>query len=179
MLKPEDTLVVIVDFQEKLINATKAQNELEVATKAVTAAKILDIPVLVSEQYPKGLGSTDNKIVENLPENSKILEKTSFSLLKTDSIAEAVKSFGKKQILLCGIETHICVLQTAIDMINNGHEVYLLKNACKSRQESECQAGTDAMRDEGAKIVTLEIALFEFLQSSKNPHFKEVQALIK
>ena len=79
MLKPEDTLVVIVDFQEKLINATNAQNELEVATKAVTAAKILDIPVLVSEQYPKGLGSTDNKIVENLPENSKILEKTSFS----------------------------------------------------------------------------------------------------
>lgn len=179
MLKPEDTLVIVVDFQEKLINATNAQNELEVAAKAVTAAKILNVPVLVSEQYPKGLGLTDKKIVENLPENAKVLEKTSFSLLKTPEIADTIKSFNKKQILLCGIETHICVLQTAIDLINNGHEVYLLKNACKSRQDSEFQAGVEAMRDEGAKIVTLEIALFEFLQTSKNPHFKEVQALIK
>ena len=101
------------------------------------------------------------------------------SILKEENALDTIKSYGKKQVILFGIETHICVLQTAIELVKNGFEVYLIKNASKSRQDSEHLAGIDVMKSEGVNVVTLEIALFELLETSKNPSFKQVQALIK
>lgn len=176
MLKSSDALIIMIDMQEKLVNATNAENEVKQAEKIIKAAEILDIPVLVSEQYPKGLGQT----VEVLKNNKqKYVEKTSFSLTKEETAVNMVKLFHKKQIVLFGIETHICVYQTAMDLIKRGYEVYLIKDACKSRKEYEYNTGIDLMRQNGVKISCVEIALFEFLESSKHTHFKEVQQLIK
>ena len=176
MLKASDALVVMIDMQEKLINATNAENEVKQAEKIIKAAEILNIPVLVSEQYPKGLGQT---LPELKNDKQKYIEKTSFSLLKQEDALDMVRLFHKKQIILFGIETHICVYQTAMDLMKKGYEVYLIKDACKSRKEYEYNAGIDLMRQNGIKISCVEITLFELLESSKHPHFKEVQQLIK
>lgn len=176
MLKASDALVIMIDMQEKLVNATNAENEVKQAEKIIKASEILNIPVLVSEQYPKGLGQT---LPELKNDKEKYLEKTSFSLLKEDSALDMIRLFHKKQIILFGIEAHICVYQTAMDLMKKGYEVYLIKDACKSRKEYEYNAGIDLMRQNGIKISCVEIALFELLESSKHPHFKEVQQLIK
>ncbi len=179
MLNSTKSMVLMIDVQEKLVKATNADQEAINAGKMLAAANILGLPVLVSEQYPKGLGSTVANVSEHFTENTKVIEKSSFSILKEENALETIKSYGKKQIILFGIETHICVLQTAIELIENGFEVYLIKNASKSRQEFEHFAGIDVMKEEGVHVVTLEIALFELLETSKNPSFKQVQALIK
>ena len=176
MLKASDALVIMIDMQEKLVNATNAETEVKQAEKIIKASEILNIPVLVSEQYPKGLGQT---LPELKNDKEKYIEKTSFSLLKEDSTLDMIRLFHKKQIILFGIETHICVYQTAMDLMKKGYKVYLIKDACKSRKEYEYNAGIDLMRQNGIKISCVEIALFELLESSKHPHFKEVQQLIK
>jgi len=179
MLDKDNCLVLIVDMQERLVGATNAQKEAEVASKLIEAANILDIPIIVSEQYPKGLGHTDGTLAEFLNSSSKIIKKTAFSLLKECGVLETIKSYGKSQVILLGIETHVCVYQTAMDLLEKGYEVCLLKDGCKSRNEFEYETGIDLMCLEGVKISCLEIVLFELLQDAKNPNFKEVQALIK
>lgn len=179
MLNTENSIVLMIDVQEKLVKATGAESEVKNAEKMISAANILNIPILVSEQYPKGLGATVTEVSEKFTKETKVVEKSAFSLLKEKNMLERIKSFGKKQVILFGIETHICVLQTALELIENGYEVYLIKNASKSRQEFEHLSGIDVMRSNGVNIVTLEIALFELLKTSKNPSFKEIQTLIK
>lgn len=179
MLNTTNSMVLMIDVQEKLVKATGADIEAQNAAKMIAAANILGLPVLVSEQYPKGLGSTVANVSENFSENTKVIEKSAFSILKEENALETIKSYGKKQVILFGIETHICVLQTALELIKNGFEVYLIKNASKSRQEFEHLSGIDVMKSAGVNVVTLEITLFELLETSKNPSFKQVQALIK
>ena len=179
MLNIKDSLVLMIDFQEKLVKATNANLEAENASKMIKAANILDIPVLISEQYPKGLGSTVSEISDSLISDTKILEKTNFSFVKEENTLGLLKQYNKKQIILFGIETHICVLQTALDLLNNGFEVFLIKNACKSRCDDEHFSGIDFMKEKGVNIITLEIALFLLLETSKHQNFKEIQALIK
>ncbi len=179
MLLADNTIVVMIDFQDKLIKATNAEIEAQNALKMIKSAKILDIPTIVSEQYPKGLGNTASFISENFDENVKIIEKTSFSLLKEQNTLDILNSYDRKQVILFGIETHICVLQTALDLLKNGFEVFLLANASKSRQEYEHSVGCELLKSEGAKIITLEIALFQLLSTSKHQNFKEIQSLIK
>lgn len=179
MLNTTNSMVLMIDVQEKLVKATGADVEAQNAAKMIAAANILGLPVLVSEQYPKGLGSTVANVSENFSENTKVIEKSAFSILKEENALETIKSYGKKQVILFGIETHICVLQTALELIKNGFEVYLIKNASKSRQEFEHLSGIDVMKSAGVNVVTLEITLFELLETSKNPSFKQVQALIK
>ena len=179
MLNTQNSMVLMIDVQEKLVKVTGAGVEAQNAAKMIAAANILGLPVLVSEQYPKGLGSTVANVSEFFSENTKVIEKSAFSILKEENALETIKSYGKKQVILFGIETHICVLQTALELIKNGFEVYLIKNASKSRQDSEHLSGIDVMKSAGVNVVTLEITLFELLETSKNPSFKQIQALIK
>ena len=166
----------MIDMQERLVAGTSAEKEVTQAEKVIKAAEILDIPVIVSEQYPKGLGQT----IANLKnEKQKYIEKTSFSLLKEEDFIDVLKSYNKKRIVLFGIETHICVYQTAMDLLHNGFEVILVKDACRSRKEFEYNTGIDLMRQNGVQISSVEIVLFELLKSSKHPNFKEIQQLIK
>lgn len=114
-----------------------------------------------------------------LPENSEVLEKTFFNALLEEGMLDKIKSYGKKQIVIFGIETHICVHQTASALVEAGFDVYVIKDACASRSKYEFKQGIDAMQANGVKVSCVEIALFEWLKGAKNPKFKEVQALIK
>lgn len=179
-LNLEDSLVLIIDVQDKLLNAVFNKEQVEKKSAIVAeASKILGIPVVVTEQYPKGLGNTIPAVKDALAEDTEIFEKTAFSALNNEEILEAIKKHNKKQILIFGIETHICVSQTTAALRELGYEVSVIKDACGSRAEEEYLAGLERMKDNGAYIVTTEIALFEWLKGAKHPNFKAVQALIK
>ena len=180
MLNIEDSLLVIIDIQDRLVGASKyglevAQN----ASKLAKSASILNIPTVVTEQYPQGLGQTVFEVRSALSTETFITEKSSFSAMMQPEFAQKIKDSGKKQIVLCGIETHICVLQTASDLIKEGFEVYIVKDACASRNKKEYKAGLELLKQYGAKVTCVEIALFEWLKTSRHPNFKEIQALIK
>ncbi len=178
-LSAEDSLVLIIDIQEKLVAALNKDLVVSNALKIATSANILGIPIIVTEQYPKGLGCTVQSLKDVLPQETQIVEKTYFNALLEDGMLDKIKSYGKKQIVIFGIETHICVYQTASALIEQGYEVYVIKDACASRNKYEFKQGIDAMVANGAKISCVEIALFDWLKGAKNPKFKEVQALIK
>ena len=180
ILNERECLILIIDIQEKLINASF--NKDTIKNKVISlgsAASILNIPVIVTEQYPKGLGETIPELKSALNEETMYFEKTSFSALENAGIANAIDKSGKKQIIICGIETHICVSQTAHALTKKGYDVSLIKDASGSRKKEEHDAGIDRMKENGVHIITTEIALFEWLKSSRHIHFREVQALIK
>lgn len=175
MLEANNSLVLMIDVQERLVGALEKNVIVEKSQKIIDGANVLGIPVLATEQYPKGLGHT----VVTLADDTEVVEKTYFNALLEDGMLDKIKSYGKKQIILFGIETHICVYQTACALIEAGFEVYIIKDACASRNKYEFKQGIEAMRDNGAKISCVEMTLFEWLKGAKNPKFKEVQALIK
>lgn len=179
MLNIEDSAVVIIDIQDKLVNAVGKYSPVEKACKIAEAAKILEIPVIVTEQYPQGLGSTVFELKDKLAENTSFIEKTAFSALQTPEFVEKLKTLARKQIVIFGIEAHICVYQTICELINSGYEVYCIKDASASRNKYEFKTGMELMKQNGARITCCEIVLFEWLKTSKNPNFKLVQALIK
>lgn len=178
-LSAENSLVLIIDIQDRLVAALDKDIIVTNAVKVASAAKLLSIPVLLTEQYPKGLGHTVPQLQEVLPENSEVLEKTFFNALLEEGMLDKIKSYGKKQIVIFGIETHICVHQTASALVEAGFDVYVIKDACASRSKYEFKQGIDAMQANGVKVSCVEIALFEWLKGAKNPKFKEVQAFIK
>ena len=171
----QESLLFIIDVQEKLVNMLDGNDVKDNAVKIAKACGILEIPTVITEQYPKGLGSTIEEIKEALP-NAEYIEKTTFSALKEE---EVKKFLSQKQVIIFGIEAHICVLQTAMDLLTEGYEVFVVQNACGSRDEDNKQAALRRLIHAGAQIVTTEMVLFELLEGSKHPNFKEVQALIK
>ncbi len=178
-LSAENSLVLIIDIQEKLVAALNKDIIVKNAVKIASAANLLNIPVLLTEQYPKGLGHTVLELMQALPDGSDIVEKTYFNALLEDGFLDKIRSYRKQQIIIFGIETHICVHQTASALIEAGFEVYVIKDACASRAKYEFKQGIDAMVANGVKVSCVEIALFEWLKGATNPKFKEVQALIK
>ena len=183
MLNIEDSILVIIDIQERLVLASKYGTETaQNMAKLSKAANILSIPTIVTEQYPQGLGNTLLQLKETFAQNTFVTEKTSFSAMLTPEFVQKIqelKATGKKHIIIGGIETHICVLQTAADLIKEGFEVYVVKDACASRNKSEYKTGLSLLQQYGAKVTCVEIALFELLKTARHPNFKEIQALIK
>lgn len=179
MLDIENSLLLIIDVQERLVNMLDKNVVVNKAANLAKAAKILEIPTITTQQYSKGLGLTVEAVKQNLASNTVIVEKSAFSAAQEPRFMDTLNSFGKKQIVICGIETHVCVHQTAADLITEGFDVYIVKDACASRSKYEFKQGIERMQGNGAKISCLEIVLFEWLKSAKNPHFKEIQALIK
>ncbi len=177
-LDEKNCLLILIDIQEKLVAMLEKNTVVKQSNILLKTANILGVPTIITEQYPKGLGKTVDYLSENIG-SSKVFEKTAFSALKDDGFLDLVKSYGKKQIIIGGIESHICVHQTVADLIENGFEVYVVKDACASRKKDNFKNAIRLMRQNGAKIADTEIVLFELLKTSKHPHFKEVQALIK
>lgn len=174
-IKSEESLFLIIDVQEKLVAMLNDESIKAESIKLAKVASILNIPTVITEQYPKGLGSTIQEIKDILPD-AQYIEKTSFSAFKEDDVK---KSLSSKQVILFGIETHICLLQTALELLNEGYEVFVVQNACGSREEKNKDAALRRLIHAGAQIVTTEMVIFELLESSKHPYFKEVQAIIK
>ena len=176
-INTENSAFLFIDVQEKLtamLRKDKAAKKAEILAKT---AKILNIKTVLTEQYPQGLGSTIPSVKYCLPDSAKTFEKTSFNALDTDGVKDALGDV--KNVFIFGIETHICVLQTAMALLQNGYNVFVIKDACASRETDEFKAGINLMEKEGAKIMTTEIVLFELLKTAKHPNFKEVQLLIK
>ena len=180
LISTNDSVLLVIDIQTKLVQAVFNPSQLlRKATVMAKAASILNIPAIVTEQYPVGLGSTVNELIQVLPNDTRYFEKNTFSALDNLEIAELLRVARKKQVILFGIETHICVSQTAIALTELGYDVYVVSDACSSRQEVEYIAGLERMKEHGVHILTAEIALFEWLRGSKHPNFKEIQNLIK
>lgn len=174
IISQDKCLVLIIDVQEKLLRA--AFNPETVQKNSVIlskAASILNLPVFITEQYPKGLGGT----IEGI--SGKTYEKTSFNALEDKNLLNELKETNRKQVILFGIETHICVHQTAAALIEAGFEVTVISDACSSRTLENHLAGLECMKENGAHIKTSEIVLFEILKGANHPNFKEIQALIK
>jgi len=180
ILNQKSSQLLIIDIQDKLINAAFNKQNLEKKAVIMTkAASRLGIPITVTEQYPKGLGYTIPSIKENSGEGAAYYEKTSFSAIENPTIASAIDKNAKKQIVVLGIETHICVNQTVTALLSKGYEVSVISDACGSRAEVEHLAGLDRMKNNGAHILTTEIAIFEWLKSARHINFKDIQNLIR
>lgn len=178
-LDSDNCILLVIDIQEKLLNSVFNKETCEQnANIMVKVASALDIPILITEQYPKGLGATVLSLKESA-KNELYFEKNTFSALENEELYKKLNNLEKKQIIIFGIETHICVSQTISDLISKGYEVHIIKNASSSRTESEHLAGLERIKDFGASIITTEIAMFELLRTSKHPKFKELQNLIK
>ncbi len=178
MFNENNTTVICIDVQEKLVNML--QNSAQIAentTKIMKAASLLNIDAIITEQYPKGLGSTIESI-KNLKEFT-IVEKNTFSAMQTSEFNNKFDNLKNKNILIFGIETHICVLQSVIDLIEKNYNVFVIEDCSSSRDKNNHNIALDFMKQRGAYIITLEIALFDLLKSSKHPNFKEIQQLIK
>lgn len=179
MINTNDSLLLIIDVQDRLVSMLKNSEEI-VKNNAILAktAKTLDLPIVITEQYPKGLGETVFEL-KGATSSDNTFEKVNFSALSQDNIKEKIKQYNVKNIILTGIETHICVYQTALDLLEEGFNVYVVKNATSSRKTKDYRTALELMHDFGAKLTCVETVLFELLKTSKHPNFKELQALIK
>jgi nicotinamidase-related amidase len=174
-----DTLFCLVDVQEKLFPHIGNKKELEKTLPIlVKGMKVLDVPIIVNEQYKKGIGETIEPLKE-LVSQYQSYEKTTFSGCQNDSILEALKASGKNNIVVAGIETHVCVLQTCIDLLENGFNVILVTNCSGSRKKLDHKMAIKRLVQAGVIPTTYESILFELTVDSKNPKFKEISSLIK
>ena len=173
------TALVVVDLQEAF-RAAISDFPL-VASRAAMAVRgfqILNVPIIVTEQYPKGLGRTAEEILFSLPDDFEVIEKTTFSSCIEPFIGK-LNEYGAKQVVLCGLETHICVNQTAHDLLNNNFEVHLLTDAVASRYKEDRETALAKMFANGVVPATVEMSLFELMRDAKHEQFKEIQSLIK
>jgi nicotinamidase-related amidase len=143
----------------------------------VQGARVLGVPVVITEQYPKGLGETVPEVAQHL-EGVDRLEKTSFSAVAAAGFPAALEDV-RDQVLLCGIEAHVCVNQTAEDLLAAGREVHVVGDAVTSRTAENRELGVHKMEHSGATLTSVETALFELLREAGTPEFKEIQRLIK
>ncbi|NCB41037.1 MAG: hydrolase [Clostridia bacterium] len=179
MIRRDKAVVVVIDMQERLLPVMK--NQAEIARKAamlIRGAKILGTPILVTEQYPKGLGKTVPEIQEALGEFRPI-EKTSFSVLGEPNFIEAFKELNRQDVIICGIESHVCIEQSALDFLNQGCQVYIMEDAVGSRSDEDKEVARRRMTEAGCIGTTVEAALFELVGDAKDPSFKEISNLVK
>jgi nicotinamidase-related amidase len=149
------------------------------AAVAVQGFQILGVPVLVTEQYPKGLGRTADEILKVLPPDTAIYEKTAFSSCGATAFLERLNELKVSQVVLCGLETHVCVNQTAHDLLDHGIQVHLLLDAVCSRSKINKRAGLRKMFSSGVIPSSVEMSLFELMRDARHEQFKQIQALIK
>ncbi len=174
-LKPDRTTLVIVDVQEGFRRAIPDFERVAKATATlIEGAEVLGVPIVITEQYPKGLGETASEVAEQLPEGTEPLEKVRFSAAEADGFDLG----GRDQALVCGIETHVCVSQTAIDLLEADVEVQVPLDGVGSRTEENKRVGLHKMERAGAILTSVEAALFELLGGAGTDEFKRVQKLI-
>ena len=175
-LDRERAALVVVDVQEAFRKAIPGFNAIaEAAAKLVQGADAIGIPLVVTEQYPKGLGHTVPEIAEHLPADVQPIEKLRFSAAEADGFDLR----DRDQALVCGIETHVCVNQTVLDLLERGVEVHVAADAVGSRAEQNRDLGLHKAERAGAVLTSVETALFELLRGSDAAEFKLVQGLVK
>lgn len=175
----KDTAVLVVDYQEKLIPAMNEKEELIKTSRTfLSGIKELNIPMVVTQQYTKGLGATIPEIAECIGDFN-AHDKVTFSGCGTEEIFSAIKDLNKKNILVCGTEAHVCVLQSAIDLKAAGYNVFLVEDCIGSRTLSNKENAIKRAMGEGILITCCESALFELTAAAGTPHFKVISKIVK
>ncbi|HEV2913193.1 MAG TPA: hydrolase [Pyrinomonadaceae bacterium] len=180
MLDPAQTMLAIIDMQEAFRSSISDFTETAARIALVAhAAQLLNIPVVVTEQYPKGLGHTAGEIRMVLPPALEVIEKTAFSSCGAQGFETELERAGARSILVCGIEAHICVNQTTHDLLARGLRVHLLTDCITARSPQNKQIALARMQQSGAIPSSTEMALFELLRDARHEQFKAIQKLIK
>lgn len=179
-LSKNNTGLLVVDVQEKLFSLVdRAPEVLARMQQVIKGFQVLKLPIVVTEQYPQGLGHTVEGLRECLGGSSRFLTKTSFSCLGDPEIKQQLLAMPITQWVLIGIEAHVCILQTAKDLIAAGKEVVVLNDAISSRSIYDFSTAIAELRDSGVRISSVETVLFELVRDSKAPEFKGISMLIK
>ncbi|MEW6196306.1 MAG: isochorismatase family protein [Bacteroidota bacterium] len=179
LLQKENTVLLVIDIQEKLVPVIhEGERVIQNTIKLVNGFKILNSPIYYTEQYPKGLGETEKRIKEALGE-SKVYTKMSFSCSGAMGLFDELKQKNIKQVAVCGVESHVCVLQTVLDLIANDFSVYIASDAVSSRREFDYRAALNRMERHGAEITLTESILFEMLEVCGTDQFRAVSKLVK
>ena len=177
-LTPQNTALVVVDVQERLMAVMQRREEtIAGIVKLISAARVMQIPVVLAAQYVKGLGPVCQEILAAAPEVTP-LEKLTFSCGDAPALVQAVKTLGRQRLLVCGVEAHVCVQQTVIDFLND-YFVYVPADAICSRKDLDREVAIQRMHDCGAVITTIESAIFELLREAGTEQFKACRPLVK
>lgn len=168
----EGSSLVIVDVQERLAPVmADPRKVIEGAARLVAGAKVVGVPVLISEQYPKGLGPTMVDVRTVAPDNA-IIEKTAFSCAAESAFINRLDALERRQVVLAGIEMHVCVMQTALDLKEKGYDVHVVVDASGSRHAIDEETAKARLTAAGISLVTIEMVLFEWLERAGTPEFK-------
>jgi nicotinamidase-related amidase len=179
MFTVDTTVLVIIDIQEKLFRVMHDKEELaENTVKLLKGIRALDIPVILTEQNPKGLGPTIPEIAALLPGAEPVV-KFDFSCMREESFRNTLERLNRDQVLVTGIETHICVYQTALDLVGSGYEVDVVTDCVSSRTPENKDTALARMGLEEIMPCTTEMILFELLQTARHEKFKEISSIIK
>ena len=181
LISPINTVLVVVDVQERLVPAVPDRDSIVWNTRRlIDGAKLFDVPVVVTEQYPKGLGPTMPELTAALPVNTPVMEKKSFSAcLVPEFLNEIRRRESVCKILLTGMETHVCILQTALDLLSLGYEVHLAVDAVGSRFAGDRRIALRRLESSGALLTTTESVLFQWCRTADTPQFKAVSRLVR
>lgn len=172
--------LLLVDLQTRLLKVMSDRNKLlRHCEILINAANQLSVPVLATEQYPEGLGPTDPVLSGAWPDTVQPIAKTCFSCCGSDDFTAALGDINKDQVILAGIEAHVCVLQTALDLLHQGKQVYVVADAVDSRAADNKRLALDRLRQAGIIVAPTESILFEWLQDASHDDFKTVTALIR
>ena len=181
-LDRERTALVVIDVQERLFPAMDADHREEVMRniKVLTAtARRLHLGMLVTEQYPKGLGHTLQEVKDTLPAEVQPVEKVAFSCLGVDAFRSRLAATGARQLLLAGIEAHVCVLMSALDLLAEGYAVHVVADAVTSRTQANWRLAMAQLRQAGVVVTTTETVLFQLLRQADTDDFRELARLIR
>lgn len=179
LIRADDSVLVVIDMQERLVPAMLAPaRTLRNATLLIEAAREMSVPVLLTEQYPAGLGRTMPDIAR-AAHDSPVFEKVHFSCMEDENFARALTGLGRNQAVLAGMEAHICVVQTAASLLEAGYEVFVASDATASRSLESEQACLQRLGAAGVGIVTSEMVVFEWLGKAGTPAFRKMLPKIK
>ncbi len=179
-LDAEKAVLVVIDIQERLVTAMPQdvyQRMRETVAMLINGAGLLGIPVVTTEQYPQGIGHTVPQLAEAC--KGTVVEKVSFGCCGEPNFMAALKKLGRTQVILTGMETHVCVYQTVIGLLEDGYHVHLVRDAICSRGKTDFQAGVAMASQAGAVVTTAETVLFQMMQKSTHAQFRAVSKLIK
>jgi nicotinamidase-related amidase len=179
MLDVAKTVLIVIDMQEKLFPVIyKKENLFSNLQKLIKGTQALEIPIMVTEQYPQGLGHTIQEVASLLPDISP-MPKTSFSCCGDDKFLHEFKSLHRNQVMVCGIESHVCVYQTVSDLITAGYKTQVVTDSISSRTLENRQIGFDMMSQAGAHLTSTEAVLFELLRVAEGEKFREIRDIVK
>ncbi len=177
-----DSVLVIVDVQQRLAAAmVPAEREAVIRNSRILlqSAACLGIPALLTEQYPKGLGPTVAELAEALPAGTPRLEKTCFSCAGAEPFSTALEASGRPQVILAGMEAHVCVLQSALELRAAGKAVFVVEDACCSRRRENHANAMHRLRAAGVVVSNTESVVFEWLRDARHEHFRAISALLR